>query len=126
MAKEIAKFKVITYDVWGNPKDGWEVNNAFNTGDVIEVTIPEETKFSGLLTKEQTEAMSKAYERLEKNLFRKLREAGWLKSGIRRKSVGIEGEYGYTLYFTDERKPSFNRMYGHSRPEFELQRIRED
>lgn len=120
MAKPgIAKFEIISYDVWGNPKDGWEVNNAFHTHEIIEVKIPEETNSN------DWEVVKKAYDRLERQLFRKLREAGWIKPGIKRKSVGIEGEYDYTLYFTDERRPSYCKGYGHSRPEFELQRIQE-
>lgn len=31
------KFEVISYDVWGNARDGFEVNQAFHTGRYIEV-----------------------------------------------------------------------------------------
>jgi len=31
------KYEVITYDVWGNARDGFEVNQAFTTGRYIEV-----------------------------------------------------------------------------------------
>lgn len=33
------KWDVIEYDVWGNAKDGYEVNNAFRCGE-IELRIP--------------------------------------------------------------------------------------
>lgn len=32
------KMQVITYDVWGNARDGWEANQAFTTGIYIDVT----------------------------------------------------------------------------------------
>lgn len=31
------QYEVITYDVWGNAREGFEVNNAFSTGRYIEV-----------------------------------------------------------------------------------------
>jgi hypothetical protein len=33
------KYEVITYDVWGNTREGFEVNQAFTTGRTI--TLPE-------------------------------------------------------------------------------------
>lgn len=33
----IRKYRLITYDVWGNARDGWEVNNSFSTGTVVEI-----------------------------------------------------------------------------------------
>lgn len=29
-------WELITYDIWGNESDGWEVNNSFRTGNRIE------------------------------------------------------------------------------------------
>lgn len=40
-------YRMITYDVWGNPKDGFEINNMFRTSHVVE--IPDETP-AGVLT----------------------------------------------------------------------------
>jgi hypothetical protein len=34
------KWRFISYDVWGNAEDGWEVNQAFRTNDTIE--LPED------------------------------------------------------------------------------------
>ncbi len=31
------KYTLLTYDVWGNEKDGYEVNNTFSTGTTIEL-----------------------------------------------------------------------------------------
>ena len=30
-------WELITYDIWGNESDGWEVNNSFRTGRLIEL-----------------------------------------------------------------------------------------
>lgn len=31
------KMEVITYDVWGNAREGFWVNNAFRTGETVEI-----------------------------------------------------------------------------------------
>lgn len=31
------KYEIISYDVWGNARDGFEVNNAFHTGEFVEL-----------------------------------------------------------------------------------------
>jgi hypothetical protein len=31
------RYRVVKYDVWGNAKDGWEVNNKFTTGRFVEL-----------------------------------------------------------------------------------------
>lgn len=31
------EWELITYDIWGNESDGWEVNNSFRTGRLIEL-----------------------------------------------------------------------------------------
>ena len=33
----IRKYEVISYDVWGNVRDGFEVNAAYRTGRVVEI-----------------------------------------------------------------------------------------
>ena len=30
-------YEIITYDVWGNAKDGWEVNDAYRTGRHVRI-----------------------------------------------------------------------------------------
>lgn len=37
MAK--AKFELIEYDVWGNARDGFEVNQAFYTGKLVTIDL---------------------------------------------------------------------------------------
>jgi hypothetical protein len=38
MAKVINTYDVVSYDVWGNEKDGWEVNDSHKTGMTVELT----------------------------------------------------------------------------------------
>ena len=38
--RTMKRYEIISYDVWGNKKDGYEVNNAFRTGWFIE--LPED------------------------------------------------------------------------------------
>lgn len=72
------KFDLHTYDVWGNERDGFEVNDRYMRRDVIEV--PDDA----------TDA----------DFILALKRAGWLKRNVRVSSIGIEGESDYTLYFT--------------------------
>ena len=37
----MTKYELIIYDLWGNRRDGWTVNNAFRTGIIIELENPE-------------------------------------------------------------------------------------
>ena len=83
------RYEIIDYDVWGNEKDGFEVNQAFYTGHYVD--IPENAS--------------------DAEVVRILKDEGVLKKTVRTSSVGIEGEEGYTLYFTH--LPT-------ARPEFEL------
>ncbi len=93
-------FRVCEYDVWGNARDGYEINNIFRTDRTIRVR-----------------------EDKPRNLFNALKRAKLLKPGIRFSSVGFEymGEWDYFL--TDERRPrSFD--FGHGEPAFLLERVK--
>lgn len=72
------RYEIIDYDVWGNERDGFNVNQSFHTGHFVE--IPEDA----------TDA----------EIVRILKDEGVLKKTVRTASVGIEGESGYDLYFT--------------------------
>jgi hypothetical protein len=39
MERETKSFEVLNLDVWGNENEGYEVNQAFNTGKFIEMTL---------------------------------------------------------------------------------------
>lgn len=74
------QYEIITYDVWGNEKDGFEVNNAFSTGTIIDVTDSDS----------------------EKDIISKLKAVGIIRKGFRFSSFSIDGEASYSLYVTYE------------------------
>jgi hypothetical protein len=77
-----ARFQVWDYDLCGNPKDGWEVNDR-RKGDVVNIN-------------------------LNKDLFDELKRLYLIEPRIRRKSVEFEGEDDYTIYVNDVRNKSGN------------------
>lgn len=72
------KYELIEYDVWGNRRDGFEINEKYRTG--VYVNIPDEAG--------------------NVQIIRILKNAGIIKKSVRHSSVEIEGEEGYNLYFT--------------------------
>ena len=86
---------VIAYDIWGNKKDGWEVNNAFKIG---EVDLSQVDK--------------------DKEITKRLKKAGFINSKVRYSSVEIEGDHDYSLFVNDVRGCA-----GGYRPVFELRAI---
>jgi hypothetical protein len=79
------KYEYISYDVWGNESDGYEVNQAFTTGEYVEL----DTDTS------------------DKELLISLIRQGFAKDSICFESVDIQGEQGYSLYFEYNGKPEF-------------------
>ena len=73
---DVRLYEVINYDVWGNKRDGFEVNDAHYTG--LDVFIHE-------------------YDR-DKDIIRALKEAGFLNKACRYSSFEVDGEWGYSLY----------------------------
>ena len=71
-------YKVISYDVWGNPKDGFEVNAAHYTPYSVE------------LSDEWT----------DKELRRALRDCGFCNSGIMTAALEINGDCPECIYIT--------------------------
>jgi len=76
----MARYKLITYEVWGNDEDGYEVNNAHFTGDILELELE--------LSHEAT--------------IEKLKEEGWIPEKVKSEDVRIDGEGEYSLYFMYE------------------------
>lgn len=75
-------FRWIYYDVWGNKKDGWEVNSAFRSNDVV--FIPNDLSNKALTTY--------------------LKRQGFFKSSVRSNLVEYDGDE-YTIYITYKGKP---------------------
>lgn len=81
------KYRLYTYDVWGNRKDGFEVNQVFRTSTVIEIPDPIQHKdFVAILRKE-----------------------GIIKPRVRATSVEIDYACEDVFYVTDARdgQPAF-------------------
>ena len=82
------EYEIIEYDVWGNKVDGYEVNNAFRTGNMVEIDIDNDS---------------------DKTIIKKLKDAGYLAKGLHTTSFEIDGdEYG--LYVNCV-KQEFNGFY---------------
>lgn len=75
-------FRWYYYDVWGNKKDGWEVNNVFRSNDVI--NIP---KGLGIRT-----------------LTVHLKNIGFFKKSVKNNLIDYDGDE-YTIFITYKGKP---------------------
>jgi len=70
------KYQVYDYDVWGNEKDGFDVNNVFKTPYVVEISEKD----------------------FDKEVIGRLKDAGFLKKTCKNSKFQIGGEPDYTLY----------------------------
>ena len=77
MEKEYNIYKACNYDVWGNKKEGYEVNDVYLVNS--EVKIKKDIS--------------------DNDLKREVKKIFDLKRNIRLSSIDIEGEDIYTLYF---------------------------
>jgi hypothetical protein len=99
-------YRLVNYDVWGNPRDGYEVNDAHYTGDTLALRddLPNGNGPS------------------DAEVIRALKRCGYLKPGIRARSLKIEGEPGFSLYVGTA--DTYRREPG--RPLCELRAVRPD
>jgi len=82
----MAKWRWYEYDVWGNKKDGYDVNNVFRTAEVID--IPEIVLNS------------------DKAIITYLRNIGFFKKGVRSRDIEFgEMTYENTLDIEYKGKP---------------------
>ena len=89
-------YDFVVYDIWGNKNDGFEVNNAWvQERDIV-------------LSAETVEGP-------DKGIIKALKKLNLINKGIHYKSLNIEGEVEYTLYFEDVRQ-----VVGGLCPAFEL------
>lgn len=77
------KWRWYEYDVWGNKKDGYDVNQVFRTSEIFEFT----------------DNIDDA-----KSLLRYLRKVGWLKKGVRSKLLDIDW-HEHEFYIMYKGKP---------------------
>lgn len=85
-------YELIDYDVWGNEEEGFWVNQAFHTGQHVEV--PEGA----------TDAQLVAI----------LVDEGHLKSNVTAADIEVDGEEGHHFYFNDAKngEPLFELQAG--------------
>lgn len=102
MAEKTYTYELVTYDLWGNPKDGFQVNDIIRVGE--QITLP-----------------ASVVEGPDKPLIQALKKRGWIPAGVHAASIGIEGEPEHTLYFNSVRRKDGGYM-----PVFELQRVEEE
>lgn len=67
------RWEILTLDVWGNARDGYDVNNVFSSGQFIELPAD----FS------------------DADVLKALKAGGFAKPGIRASSVEIDGDDGF-------------------------------
>jgi hypothetical protein len=80
----MAKWRYYSYDVWGNKRDGYDVNNVFETDEVIDIPNVVQS---------------------DKALITYLRNIGFMKKkGLRRNLIEIEGDEGI-IYLSYNGKP---------------------
>ena len=72
-----SEFELVTYDVWGNDEEGFEVNNAFRSGktDILYENMTDE------------------------EIFQRLKEEDLIEDWVSEKTVEIDGEFDFTLTF---------------------------
>ena len=75
--RKVNRYQLWTYDVWGNKKDGFDVNNRFKEG-IVE--IPEDAT--------------------NREFLKIVRKAISIKRGYHHADFDIDGEPEYTLYVT--------------------------
>ena len=80
------QYKLYDYDVWGNEKDGYDVNNVWSTNEIYEIS-------------------EKGMES-DKQMIKELKKQGLIKKGIRFSSIDIDGDER-TIYLGYKGKPEF-------------------
>ena len=76
---EFTRYQLINYDVWGNERDGFEINQAFTTRHYVDIP-----KGAG-----------------SDEIVSILKDEGLIEATARKDSIEINGEEGYDLSFTD-------------------------
>ena len=71
------QYQLITYDVWGNKRDGYEVNQSYTSDTIIDL---EPTDY------------------YDDTIIKKLKEVGLLSKHAKNSKYDIDGEFDYTLY----------------------------
>lgn len=78
-------WRVYSYDVWGNAKEGYDINNVFRTNEII--PIPYEVESN-------------------EEFIKYLRKIGFFRKSVKTKYVEIDGDEE-SLYFSYKGRPEF-------------------
>lgn len=70
------EYKIISYDVWGNPKDGFEVNDNYDTGITLEL-LENSSDYT---------------------VISELKKAGFLKKTAKNTKFEVDGDFSHSLY----------------------------
>lgn len=98
-----AKYHLIKLDVCGNAKEGFTVNNFFQTDTIIEVTGKEYSY------NENTDFEFLRFVVSDENIIRALKREGLIKKNIRLSDILIDGCAHGTLYV--ERSKTYEPLY---------------
>ncbi len=107
----VSTYRVVTLDVWGNARDGYDVNNWHRSG------APE------------LKIRHKGDVPTDRQVFNALKRDGHLKPGLRFKSIEIE-DYDQDIGINDARQPRIPAKgdapaWGHGKPELLLELVTE-
>ncbi len=84
--RPVHDYRIQSLDVWGNAKEGYEVNQSFNTNRYVE--LPEHPD--------------------NDDIIKALQKAGEIKKGVRRNLFEVDGESAYTLYISYKGRPEMH------------------
>jgi len=79
------RYQYISYDVWGNETDGYEVNQTFTTNQYVQ------------LNEDMTDS----------EIIDSLISQDFARDTVNRDLIHIDGELGFSLYFEYDGKPEF-------------------
>ena len=88
------KMKLYDYDVWGNDKDGYEVNDIYAALVGYDLFHAENVYIDVLESD------------TDKQIVQKLKKSTWMKKTVKDSKVDIEGEMEYGLYLNYCGKPA--------------------
>ena len=91
-------YRVFSHDVWGNAKDGYEINHSYPTGETV------------ILSK----GMS------DKEIVKALKEVGVLRRDLRMNMIQLEEDEEESIHITDSKgRPEFSLQLARPRREQE-------
>ncbi len=92
-------FEVHSFDVWGNAREGWDINDAYRCGKLI---------------------INKKFDDIEpEDVIRALKKHGYIRKTAKDNTLGLDWEYN-GWFISDDRKCN------HGYPLYRIQNVTED